>query len=227
MANRKKASTSPTTSVTTVLVSTSTTSLRSGDGPTTSEAVEQLIDGYDDSYFADIQEPTQDIDNSNRQPKSEASSFTELVTATVPGGEAPEKRQRSSLLDCLDQSYIEKPSKMKRESTPSPDYDLIIAGDDQTQAINDDQTKQPDDDMDSHQSDKMINDQTDKLQSLQVLDESSCQQIESANGEQLNANGNVGENNEPVQSSSTKSPAQDKNQRKIVDFFKTKSPKGN
>lgn len=152
----------------------------------------------------------------------------------------PEKRNHRSLIDCLDQSYVEKPSKIKRESTPQPwlgEYDQII-----------DNLKKPESENvgDSEESDQNGNaEMTDELaQSLDVLKESINRQNDSGDAEKLKNETNDDGNDDIVDdhqdsdgdrmqtddsgdgkeisspSTSSKTPPHDKNQKKIAEFFK-------
>lgn len=114
--------------------------------------------------------------------KIEASTSPLHLSKQLNSSETHEKRQRSSLLDCLDQNYYnEMPSKIKRESTPIQTSNAkcseIASNDENVSASSDSSTKIIEEIQ--SENEKCLSDQTDKLESLHVISEPNSEQINS------------------------------------------------
>lgn len=198
----------------------------------------------DEFFDADIDEQLQQYDEIEKQHRESMTLATSMKMNQTSLGEAAEKRNHRSLIDSLDQSYIENPPKMKRETTPQPwlgEYDQIIVD-----------LKKPvsENGGDSQQIEKIGNGQLDELeQSLKVFKESISHQNDSEHsgklGNERNGGGNEGVSDnqqdsgdnqgksddfvdgEKVKSpsTSTQNSPHDKHQKRIQEFFKAKPKK--
>lgn len=192
--------------------STSTTSVPSTSNNNGTRTKSIDLSG-DDEMFEGITDEFEKLDELEKQQR-ESANLVSMKTNQTSLGEVPEKRNHKSLIDCLDRSYTEKPSKIKRESTPQPwlgEYDQII-----------DNLKKP---TTQNEEDSQKGDQfgDEIVQSLEVLKESINQQNDSKVAEKSNDSKENDKNRmdtDDGEDSSNKSP-NDKSQKKIQQFFKT------
>lgn len=152
----------------------------------TSEEDNQILAMFDmetEIEKSKLSKQTTENDNSLMENKKvEAPSSPSVLSKKFNFSETHEKRQRSSLLDCLDQNYYnEMPSKIKRESTPiltsnvkcsespSNDENACKTSDSSSKAIEEN----------CSENEQCLSDQTDKLESLHVISEPNSEEVDS------------------------------------------------